>query len=80
VNNTFVIRDWKTKPLDPFPLRTRRNLYDAGSDPADSFAFRTQPGIFQAWFALSPSLTSQQVQLVVTVDGVASNAVTIAIR
>jgi hypothetical protein len=39
-----------------------------------------QPGIFQAWFALSPSLTSQQVQLVVTVDGVTSNAVIIAIR
>jgi uncharacterized protein (TIGR03437 family) len=39
-----------------------------------------QPGIFEAFFALSPSVASQQVQLVVTVDGAASNAVIIAIR
>jgi uncharacterized protein (TIGR03437 family) len=39
-----------------------------------------QPGIFEAFFALSPTIAAQQVQLVVTVDGVASNPVIIAIR
>ena len=39
-----------------------------------------QPGIYEAFFALSPTIASQQVQLVVTVDGVASNPVIIAIR
>jgi uncharacterized protein (TIGR03437 family) len=39
-----------------------------------------QPGIYEAFFALSPAVASQQVQLVVTVDGVASNPVIIAIR
>jgi uncharacterized protein (TIGR03437 family) len=39
-----------------------------------------QPGIYQAFFGLSPAIASQQVQLVVTVDGVPSNPVIIAIR
>jgi len=39
-----------------------------------------QPGLFEAFFALSPAIASQQVQLVVTVDGVASNPVIIGIR
>jgi uncharacterized protein (TIGR03437 family) len=39
-----------------------------------------QPGLYEAFFALSPAIASQQVQLVVTVDGVASNPVIIAVR
>jgi hypothetical protein len=39
-----------------------------------------QPGIFEAFFSLSPAIASQQVQLTVTVDGVASNPIIIAIR
>ena len=39
-----------------------------------------QPGLMQAQFALSPTITSQLVQLTVTQDGVASNAVTVSVR
>jgi len=39
-----------------------------------------QSGLYEAFFALSPAIASQQVQLVITVDGVASNPVIVAIR
>jgi hypothetical protein len=70
--------------LDPTTVSNpgRVHLLEGGSDltalavaPAAG-----QPGLYEAFFALSPAIASQQVQLVVTVDGVASNPVIVAIR
>jgi hypothetical protein len=70
--------------LDPAAAAnpSRVHLLEGGTDltalavtPAQG-----QPGIFEAFFALSPTIASQQVQLTVTVDGVASNPIIIAIR
>jgi hypothetical protein len=70
--------------LDPTTLDdpTRVHLQEGAMDmPALAILpSNGQSGAYTAYFGLSAAITSQQVQLVVTVDGVPSNSVQIAVR
>jgi hypothetical protein len=70
--------------LDPTTLNdpTRVHLQEGAMDmPALAILpSNGQAGAYTAYFGLSAAITSQQVQLVVTVDGVPSNSVQISVK
>ncbi|HYM13792.1 MAG TPA: matrixin family metalloprotease, partial [Bryobacterales bacterium] len=69
--------------LDPTTVNSpsRVHLVEGGIDlTALSIQPAGQPNLFLAQFALAPGFTGQQVALTVSVDGVTSNPVVIAIR